>query len=154
MIHIKVPSEFVSDFCAAFSTTTCPLETFIISLWPPSMTSTLGLDANLIPFSGTSISMFSISGLVTFCFSTIKGFKNPWVALLFGGMMRISWICGTPSFSFGLTRIVYFASRGLGPEAGATKSACNSVTSGASSALAVAFFRSGSVALVLSSLVS
>lgn len=154
MIHTIIPLEFVSDFCAAFSTTTCPLVTFIISLWPPSMTSTLGLDANLTPFSGTSISIFSIMGLVTFCFSTIKGFTNPWVALFFGGMMRISWICGTPSLSFGLTRIVYFASKGLGPEEGATRSAWSSVTSGASSALAVALLSSWSVALVLSSLVS
>lgn len=154
--HTIVPSEFVSDFCAAFSTTTCPLVTFIISLCSPSMTSTLGLEANFTPFSGISISIFSIRGLVTFCFSTINGLTKPFVELLFGGMIRISWICGTPSFNFGFTRIVYFASRGLGPEAGATRSACNSETSGASSAFAVAFFRSMSVAVELtpSSLVS
>ena len=65
--------------------------------------------------------------------------------------MRISWICGTPSFNFGLTLIVYFASRGLGPEAGATKSAWNSETSGASSALPVTSLRSVAVVFPLSS---
>ena len=68
--------------------------------------------------------------------------------------MRISWICGTPFFNFGLTRIVYFASRGLGPEAGATKSAWNSETSGASSALHVASLRSVAVSFLFSSFVN
>ena len=127
-----IPCKVVSDFWAGFSTVASPLLTSSNSLWSPSITSTLGLELNFFPFSGTSISMFSIMGLVTFCLSTIKGLTKPFVALLFGGMIRISCICGTPSFNFGFTRMVYFASNGLVPEAGATKSDWNSDSSGGS----------------------